>query len=315
MTDLRIVNRALRRIGAKSAATMADTATAAVRAVEAYPECRDEVLRLVQWPSVIKRTALLDTSLLICQWILSHAYHVGDTCTNDTGKVYKCAVAGTSAAAGGPTGTTTGIVDNTVTWDYVEADDTDVNWAWQLSTVYAVGDTVGNQDGNVYVCITAGTSAAAGGPATTSSDITDGTAHWMYYGAIPDNLTGYVYCYVYPGDCLRLLKIPAIVSEPESEKGAMYLREQHFIFTDIPEAVAKYVHTCTGSDDPSLWDSLLQQTIAMSIASAIAFDVTGKTEIANAVAQEFFMYLAKGRQVAIGEGSEGVEEPPRWENA
>lgn len=52
--------------------------------------------------------------------------------------------------------------------------------AWAQSTAYAVNAQV-TANGNVYVCTTAGTSAAAGtGPATTTSGITDGTAVWSF---------------------------------------------------------------------------------------------------------------------------------------
>lgn len=54
--------------------------------------------------------------------------------------------------------------------------------AWTITTAYLVGARVTNS-GNVYECITAGTSAGAGGPTTTAADITDGTAHWTYLGA------------------------------------------------------------------------------------------------------------------------------------
>jgi hypothetical protein len=50
---------------------------------------------------------------------------------------------------------------------------------WVLSTAYVVGDKAIN-GGNVYRCITAGTSASSGGPTTTSADITDNTVHWQY---------------------------------------------------------------------------------------------------------------------------------------
>lgn len=52
-------------------------------------------------------------------------------------------------------------------------------YPWAGSTAYTVGQFVSNNS-NVYVCITAGTSASSGGPTTTSSNITDGTAHWAY---------------------------------------------------------------------------------------------------------------------------------------
>jgi uncharacterized phage protein gp47/JayE len=51
--------------------------------------------------------------------------------------------------------------------------------AWAGATAYVAGDLRRN-GGNVYQCITAGTSAGSGGPTTTSTDITDGTVHWRY---------------------------------------------------------------------------------------------------------------------------------------
>ena len=51
--------------------------------------------------------------------------------------------------------------------------------AWQASTTYAVGNQVGN-GGAIYRCITAGTSAASGGPSGIGSSISDGTVTWTY---------------------------------------------------------------------------------------------------------------------------------------
>lgn len=53
--------------------------------------------------------------------------------------------------------------------------------AWTITTAYVVGDRVTNS-ARAYICITAGTSAGAGGPTTTADDITDGTVHWRYLG-------------------------------------------------------------------------------------------------------------------------------------
>lgn len=50
-------------------------------------------------------------------WAPSTAYSVGQLVSNG-GNAYTCVVAGTSAASGGPTGTGTGIIDGTVTWDF-----------------------------------------------------------------------------------------------------------------------------------------------------------------------------------------------------
>jgi hypothetical protein len=53
-------------------------------------------------------------------WAISTAYAVpGLLVTNDTGKVYELTTAGTSAGAGGPTGTGSAITDNTCVWKYI----------------------------------------------------------------------------------------------------------------------------------------------------------------------------------------------------
>jgi len=53
-------------------------------------------------------------------WVASTKYQVGDHVTNSSND-YVCTQAGTSAGSGGPTGTTTGIQDNSCIWDYVTA--------------------------------------------------------------------------------------------------------------------------------------------------------------------------------------------------
>jgi hypothetical protein len=55
--------------------------------------------------------------------------------------------------------------------------------AWVALTAYTAGQYRLNS-GNVYICTTAGTSAAAGGPVHTQSivPIVDGTAYWRYIG-------------------------------------------------------------------------------------------------------------------------------------
>jgi uncharacterized phage protein gp47/JayE len=67
--------------------------------------------------------------------------------------------------------------------------ETDVNvtintaTAWAATTAYSVGDLVRNDSpDNIYVCITAGTSAGSGGPTGTGTAIVDGTVTWRYVG-------------------------------------------------------------------------------------------------------------------------------------
>lgn len=55
-------------------------------------------------------------------WAVSKAYVLNQQVING-GNVYKCTTAGTSAASGGPTGTGTGITDNTAVWAYVNTAD------------------------------------------------------------------------------------------------------------------------------------------------------------------------------------------------
>lgn len=57
--------------------------------------------------------------------------------------------------------------------------------AWVASTAYGtVGAVVTNDSGKVYRLLTAGTSAASGGPTGTATSITDGTAVWQYVGLL-----------------------------------------------------------------------------------------------------------------------------------
>lgn len=58
--------------------------------------------------------------------------------------------------------------------------------AWVGTTGYVAtpgARSVVTNGGRSYICITAGTSAGAGGPTGTAADITDGTVHWRYLGA------------------------------------------------------------------------------------------------------------------------------------
>lgn len=90
-------------------------------------------------------------------WAISTAYKVGEMRYNDTNKVYVCTQAGTSAGSGGPTGTGTGITDNTAKWDYFgawTANGADANdgstWALAKATM-AAAITAAGAGGTVYV--------------------------------------------------------------------------------------------------------------------------------------------------------------------
>lgn len=52
-------------------------------------------------------------------WVASAAFAVGQQVNADSGKVYKCTTAGTSASSGGPTGTGASITDGGCVWQYI----------------------------------------------------------------------------------------------------------------------------------------------------------------------------------------------------
>jgi uncharacterized phage protein gp47/JayE len=61
------------------------------------------------------------TIITLASWAATTAYAQGALVQHDTGKVYSCTTAGTSAGSGGPTGTSTTIVDGSCVWFYVAA--------------------------------------------------------------------------------------------------------------------------------------------------------------------------------------------------
>lgn len=72
-------------------------------------------------------------------WAASTAYIIGARVING-GKVYRCTSPGTSASSGGPTGTGSAIIDNTVTWEHkgTAVSTTVLGLAPELSTTAAL---------------------------------------------------------------------------------------------------------------------------------------------------------------------------------
>jgi hypothetical protein len=107
-------------------------------------------------------------------WAASRLEPKGSLVSN-AGNIYYAVTGGTTAASGGPA-TTTGalITDGGVVWAYVNPDP----HAWKASKAYAkVGQYVTNL-GNFYCLVTAGTSAASGGPNANNTAVSDNTAVW-----------------------------------------------------------------------------------------------------------------------------------------
>lgn len=124
-------------------------------------------------------------------WAASTAYLLGAQRYNN-GRLYVVTVAGTSALSGGPTGTGAGIVDGTVTWDYVSTyagiiEPLDPIAAWTPSTAYRIGDAVNSDTGRVYLCVQEGVSSAGTGPTGTGSSIVDDSCKWNYINGTNGN--------------------------------------------------------------------------------------------------------------------------------
>lgn len=62
---------------------------------------------------------------------------------------------------------------------YIIGDQEENYGVWQPSTAYLLRRYVRN-GANLYECVTAGTSAASGGPSGTDAEITDGTVTWCW---------------------------------------------------------------------------------------------------------------------------------------
>ncbi len=312
MVELDVVNRALARLGALQATAWGDTAKNAARAVAAYAQARDEVMRMIPWPCITKRARLKGWHEQATPWAATTAYVVGDRCTNDTAKTYQCTVAGISAGSGGPIGTSAAITDGTVTWEYKEVSTTVNNWCWRATTAYVVGDIVSNDKGKMYLCFVAGTSAGSGGPTGTSYSITDGTVYWRWYGTPGENLTKFAYTYVYPSDCLMLQKVIDQNAENENDLGVQYIRERNMIYCDQEDSYAKYN---TREEDPTNWDDILQTCITLKLAHEICIDITGDQAKADKIFDELGRMLATGKGSAMSERVEGQEEPALWVDA
>lgn len=98
--------------------------------------------------------------------------------------VFECIRPGRSAPAEGPVGTGASNPDGTVVWRFVGTlAPVACSKSWLAETSYTVGIQVYNGT-DVYECVTAGISAAAGGPAGTGFAITDGTTSWQYLGTL-----------------------------------------------------------------------------------------------------------------------------------
>ena len=142
----------------------------------------------VQWSTAVRNVRLdawqlgaIAAGNSSIAWAQSTSYTALASRIQNGGNTYICITSGTSASSGsGPSGAGANITDGTAHWCCVGP------FVWATSTAYAVNVLAVN-GGNVYLCITAGTSASSGtGPSSTSGGIgaaiTDGSCVWAYVG-------------------------------------------------------------------------------------------------------------------------------------
>jgi hypothetical protein len=176
----------------------------------------------------------------------------------------------------------------------VSVDDTTM--AWAALTAYTVGAHRVNS-GNLYRCITAGTSAAATGPTTAAADITDGSVHWQFIRVLGDNLTGYAYRYPAPADCLRIKSVG---------DGQDYKLLNGIIYSDLDEPRIVYVYPL----DYDLFDPIMTDALMLRLAAAIAKSVTG--EARQDLFQEFSAVIGMALTAAKSEATERPQNSGLW---
>lgn len=103
-------------------------------------------------------------------WFANADRNVGDWCSNDSNKIYRCVTPGKSAAAGGPTGTGSNIVDGTAQWTYIRQGGMSVLNSGTGGTKTATGSIV--YSGNL---ITGATISRLAGSALGNVDLTQPT--------------------------------------------------------------------------------------------------------------------------------------------
>jgi len=117
MTDLEVCNMALMRLGDTKLVDLT-TDNKAMRVCNAYlANTIAEIIRIFPWNSSVTRarpSAVAEATA----WVALTGYAVGVVRKNGA-NLYVSTIAGTSAASGGPTGTTGNITDGTVIWRFL----------------------------------------------------------------------------------------------------------------------------------------------------------------------------------------------------
>lgn len=114
---------------------------------------------------------------------------------------------------------------------------------WEPSTAYTTSplDYV-NSNGNIYKCISAGTSGTTA-PSGTSSDITDGTAHWQYIDDPYETVLADTDLCIFDYDLVQL----GLRAKWLQEKGGDWTSAYGEFRTKIDHAVHRFVGSHVGT--------------------------------------------------------------------
>lgn len=307
MTDLEIVNMALLRLGSATITSFTDTSNPySVYLETLIQNLREEILREFHWPFACKPFIL--TALNEESWKSGTDYEIGDICYNASQK-YTCITAGRTSLI--PlTGTTADITNGTTHWRYdgILSADEGIGM-WHRATAYLPDDVMQNA-GNIYICITAGTSAATGnGPSSTQSNIVDGTGGtqttWTYMRSLsfsPEKC-GVTYRYIVPRDCLFIVQF--------GPKSAPYVGEAYFYYSgilmsDYYDPIISYVVKQTNCIS---WPLTLQHALALRIAHVMSKIITGNENMN--LFQEYILLVQKTENSSESEAT-ARPEAQQW---
>ncbi len=109
--------------------------------------------------------------------------------------------------------------------------------AWAPSTAYTLNE-IRTNGGMRFVVITAGTSAASGGPLVAGADVTDGTVHWKYIGS------GDSFTVTLEGSTIYIRRDEATTmvvkaSDSNGDKNMVLVQDKLQRFTDLPNVAPR----------------------------------------------------------------------------
>ncbi len=113
-------------------------------------------------------------------------------------------------------------------------------------------------------------------------------------------LFDFEYQFSLPVDCLRIWKTKN--QEPYQVEGNAVLANSNvFLFVGIAQV-----------EDPSLFDAMFVEALALKLASDLAIPLTASTTLKEKLIQEYETFLPKAKTISAMEGSQDVYMPQGW---